>query len=182
MLSDKQQKIMSSLARGENWYARFIRWLSFIGTFWVMLIMMFIVVDVVGRYAFNSPLTGTPELVRASIVAMVFLQMAHVLRQNRHLRSTLLERRFSPAGVAACALLGSLLGVILFYFLCLTSWDLAWRGWLIREYEGEGALRVPIYPARFIIVLGSGLMCIQFILNLARSLKALIISRKEVKG
>lgn len=173
---------MSFLPRGETWYARFIAWLNFFGTCWIMLIMMFIVVDVVGRYVFNSPLTGTPELVRSAIVIMVFLQVAHVLRENRHIRSTLLERHLSPAWVAACIFLGSLLGVILCSLLCLTSWDLAWRGWLIREYEGEGALRVPIYPGRFMIVLGSGLLGIQFILNLARSLKTLIISRKEVKG
>ena len=56
---------------------------------WVLFIVGLISADVIGRAAFNAPLPGVPEIVRFSIVGMVWLQMAYALRSGNHLRTTL---------------------------------------------------------------------------------------------
>ena len=32
------------------------------------------------------------------------------------------------------------------------------HAWISNEFEGEGALRVPVWPARFVVMLGAALV------------------------
>ena len=50
---------------------------------WIFVLMVVINVDVIGRTLFTKPLPGVPELVRLSIVAIVFLQIGSTLRAGR---------------------------------------------------------------------------------------------------
>lgn len=153
--------------------------LNSLATFWIFILMLIIVTDVVGRSLFNHPLTGAPELVKVSLVALVFLQITHTLREDRHVRSTLL------VGVVPLFLRGSLrifadlLGFIVFVCLCYSSWPLVIRAWKVWEYEGEGALNVPTYPVRTIILFCSALMAIQFFMNLVKGFKELSIKSRK---
>ena len=42
-----------------------------VATTWILLLMVLIVADVVGRNAFLSPIAGVPEMVKYSIVGIV---------------------------------------------------------------------------------------------------------------
>ena len=61
-----------------------------VASLWVMALMLLITADVVGRGFFNMPIPGVPEIVKFSIVAMFWLQIAYTLRTGKHLRATLL--------------------------------------------------------------------------------------------
>ena len=50
-----------------------------------------------GARFFNSPLVGVPEIVKISVVGLVWCQMAHTLKIDAHLRSTILLDRMPPA-------------------------------------------------------------------------------------
>jgi TRAP-type C4-dicarboxylate transport system permease small subunit len=50
--------------------------LNTLASVWVLFIVGLVSADVIGRAAFNAPLSGVPEIVRFSIVGMVWLQMA----------------------------------------------------------------------------------------------------------
>ena len=50
-----------------------------IGTAWVFVLLVIINLDIGGRALFNHPIRGVPEIVAMSIVACVFLQIAHTL-------------------------------------------------------------------------------------------------------
>ena len=138
---------------------------------WLFLLTLIIVTDVVGRALFNHPLTGTPELVKVSLVAVVFLQLAHTLRKDRHVRSMIVLCRVPPAVRLFFEGVANLVGLTLFVLVFYSSWPLATAAWEILEYEGEGALRVPTYPVRTIILLGSALMALQFGLFLRENIK-----------
>jgi TRAP-type C4-dicarboxylate transport system permease small subunit len=134
------------------------------------LLMMLIVSDVGGRAFFNSPIAGTPELAKISLVSILFLGITKTLKAGRHVRGTVLAERLSPKYSAGLDILVSICGFILFTLLCYSSWHLTWTAWEIGEYEGEGALRVPTSPLRTLVLLGSMLMSIQFALNLGQGL------------
>ena len=51
--------------------------------------------------------------------------------------------------------LSNLLGFLFFIALVYASWEPFAEAVAIGEYEGEGALRVPTYPVRLLIVLTS---------------------------
>ena len=44
------------------------------------------------------------------------------------------------------------------------GWEAAIRSWVAGEYEGEGALRVPAWPTRWTILVGSALACFNYLL------------------
>ncbi len=69
-----------------------------------------------------------------------------------------------PAWLArAAAALGYLLGAAFFALIIWGGWDLAVTSWVGDEFEGEGALHVPAWPTRFIILLGSALAIVNYL-------------------
>jgi len=57
------------------------------GTLAVLVLVAILNVDVVARGVFNSPIPGTYEIVQLSVVFIVFLQLADVVRVDRLTRS-----------------------------------------------------------------------------------------------
>jgi len=147
--------------------------LHLIGAGLVFVLMAVIVTDVLGRSVFNHPLTGAPELVRVALVSLLFLGMAQTWRTDKHIRATVLADRVSDRGRAALNVAALLCALIVFLMLCYSSWGLAAEAWRIGEFEGAGALRVPTYPLRTLILLCSGLTSFQLVLDLAREARRL---------
>ena len=132
-------------------------------TAWIFVMIMLVVADVMGRVIFNSPLTGTPEIIKVSVPAITFLQIGYVLMIKAHIRSGVFLDRVSERTAAVLNIIAAVMGVSVFALNFYAGWDLAATAWDIGEYEGEGALRVPTAPVRTIILFGSVIMIIQFI-------------------
>ena len=161
------------------------RWISFemllsglnsIGTLWIFALMIVISFDVIGRTAFNSPLPGVLELVRLSIVGIVFIQLGHTLRAGRVTRADnlihILQRRLPRFGFGLQALF-ELAGAVLFVVLFQASLPLFLRSWASGEYAGiEGYITYPVWPVRLIILIGSACAGLQFLLFAWRDLLA----------
>lgn len=158
-------------------YERIITWLHLLGSGVVFLLMLIIVGDVVGRAGFNCPITGAPELVKVSLVGILFLGLAKTLRMGKHIRVTLLMNRTSPTVRAGLDLLANLFGSLVLALLCYSSWGLTVEAWKVGEFEGAGALRVPTYPLRALIVVCSFLTVIQFAASVLQVLRTLARER-----
>jgi TRAP-type C4-dicarboxylate transport system permease small subunit len=152
-------------------YDRVVSALSFTGAVWIVLLMLLIVSDVLGRNIFNQAITGTPEIVRNSIVGITFLQIAHVLRERRHIRSTVVLDRISSKWRLFLNIFAYLCGFLLFVILLYSGWEATWEALRTGEYEGEGSLHVPTFPARFLILLGSFFMALQFLVSIYDSIR-----------
>jgi len=158
--------ILQSIIAG---YDHLVSAMNWVGAGLLGLLMMLIVADVGGRAFFNSPIAGTPELAKVSLVSILFLGITKTLKAGRHVRGTVLSGRLSLKYVAGLDILVGVCGLILFALLCYSSWHLTWAAWEIGEYEGEGALRVPTCPLRTLVLFGSFLMSIQFALNIGQA-------------
>jgi TRAP-type mannitol/chloroaromatic compound transport system permease small subunit len=134
-----------------------------VACFWIFVLMIIITIDVFGRVLFNSPFKGTPELVSNSILAITFLEIPYVLYRGNHVRSTMLIGRMKRTPKYIFELIALIIGVIMMVFLIQSSWPDFIKAIQIGEYEGEGALRVPTYPTRGIIIFGSLLMVVEYI-------------------
>lgn len=78
-----------------------------------------------------------------------------------------------PARVQSLlAAFGALLGMVLFVIVCWGGIDGAAHAWTSREFEGEGAMRIPAWPARFAIVGGTALAALSYFLLMLRNLDA----------
>lgn len=138
--------------------------LNAVGTVWIGVITVLISCDILGRVLFNSPIIGVPEIVKVSVVAIVWLQMSHTLKIGGHIRSDVILDRLSPKGRAFIDLIASLLGAFVFGLLVYAGWHNMIEAWRIGEFEGELPVRVPTYPVRTIVLLGAALTSFQFIL------------------
>lgn len=141
--------------------------LNLLGAIWVVLIMLLITADVGGRAFFNAPLAGVPEIVKISVVGLVWCMMAHTLKIDAHLRSTILLDRMSPGGRRSVEFVACLLGAVMFGLIVYSGWDQMIEAWRIGEFEGEEPVRVPTYPVRSLVVLGAALTALQFLVMLA---------------
>jgi len=145
--------------------------LNIIGAVWVFLIMLLITVDVGGRAFFNSPLFGVPEIVKISVVGLVWCMMAHTLKIGAHLRSTILLEHMPTSARHAVDILGCVLGALMFGLIVYSGWDQMIEAWRVGEFEGEDPVRVPTYPIRSLVVLGAALTAIQFLVMLAEQIR-----------
>lgn len=136
-------------------------------------VLCFVVVtDVVGRVAFNSPLKGTPELVSSSIVIICYLQATYAIISGGMLEVDAFTGRLPPKPRAAFGVFSCLLGAALFGLICWGSIDGLAHAIESGEFEGEGALRVPMWPVRLAVLVGSALAALAYILLAARHVGA----------
>lgn len=147
------------------------RSLHLLAAVWLFLLAFLILADVVGRGLFNAPIQGTPELVANSIVSIAFLQLAHSIRMRGMLRADILEPLLGPGARKWLRATGYVVGMAFFLALAYATWEPMLRAWEIREYQGEGALRVPTYPVRMIILATSVLAALAYLGLAARALR-----------
>jgi len=158
----------SAAAEPAPLHARVIALLSAIGTLWIFFLMVLILIDVVGRGAFNAPLLGVPEMVRFSIVGIVFLQLPQTLRTGGLTRSDvllapLLKKR--PAVGYCLQGLFHLTGSVLFVILFVTLWPIMVEAFRANDFYGSaGLIQIPTGPLYTIMLIGSGAMALQFLL------------------
>jgi len=130
---------------------------------WAFILTFVILADIIGRGVFNDPLNGVREIVANSIVIIVFLQAGYAIRSRSMLSADFLVIRLPPAVQRAALAFGYLLGAAFFAFIIWGGWQLAIDSWVGNEFEGEGALRVPSWPTRFVILIGSALAIINYL-------------------
>lgn len=130
-----------------------------------LLLSFLVVADVIGRVAFNSPVKGTPEIVSMSIVIICFLQASYAIRSGGMLKVDALQVMLPSRARAAIAAIGCLLGAAFFLVVVYGALDPLQHAWISNEFEGEGALRVPTWPARTAVILGSSLAAFEYLLE-----------------
>ena len=130
---------------------------------WAFVLTFIIMADIVARGAFNNPLNGVREIVANSIVMIVFLQAGYAIRSRSMLAADFLVLNFPPLIGRIVLAFGYLLGVAFFALIIWGGWDLAIASWVGDEFEGEGALHVPAWPTRFIILIGSALAVLNYL-------------------
>ena len=133
-----------------------------------------VVADVVGRVVFNSPVKGTPEIVSMSIVIICFLLAGYSVQSGGMLQADILVGLFGRRGPLISALLSGVLGAAFFGLIVWGSYEPALHAWSSGEFEGEGALRVPVWPARFVVMFGSLLVTIIYLGQAATAVVGLV--------
>ena len=151
------------LDRWSDWVAKAL--LAFAATL-AFLLSFLVVADVVGRTLFSSPVKGTPEIVSMSIVIICFLQASYAIRSGGMLHVDVIPALLPARLREVLAALGCLLGVAFFAVVLYGGLEPFAHAWSSNEYEGEGALRIPTWPARLAGLLGAALATLDYALAL----------------
>ena len=148
----------------EAGFGRVLTWLHIAGSSLIMVLMLIIVCDVLGRALFDHPLTGATELVRVCVVSVLFLGLPKTFRAGKQIRATILLNKISARANGLLDMLAHVAGIVLFALMVYSSWELLVEAWQVGEFEGAGALRVPTYPLRALIVTSAALCLLQLVL------------------
>ena len=158
---------MSTLRRLNEQLTRLLLVLAAVLAF---LLCFLVVADVVGRVGFDRPVKGTTEIVSLSIVIICYLQTGFAIRSGGMLHVDMFVSLAGPRGQSLLAALAALAGLVFFGLICWGSFEGAAHAWNSNEFEGEGALRVPVWPARFVLILGTAIAAFNYALLLVQHL------------
>ncbi len=154
------------------------------GTLLIVAIMVLVNADVIGRGVFNAPVSGVPEIVSMSIVAIVFLQIAHTFRMGRLTRTDATLNFIKARSMrlyAAVELLFSLAAITLIWQLFSASKPLFVKSWVRGTFEGTiGDFTAPIWPVKLVILIGCGALLLQLVLFAADA--AFRLFQKQTQG
>lgn len=159
-------------------YVYFLIVLNYISVVCIFLMALWVFADVAGRFLFNHPIPGTTELVECAIITIVFLGLPYATHKNRNIRTVLIIERLPLAAQKWSEIIGYLLFIVIFSLMCFYSFQAGMQSWKTREYVGI-LLKVPLYPSRFTVVLGSGLIVIEAVVNVVVRLRSLMQQVKE---
>ncbi len=174
-MTNQNDSFVSHIANRPAWF-RGVRYISdiitsalnVIGTLLIVAIMILVNADVVGRGVFGAPVSGVPEIVSMSIVAIVFLQLAHTFRMGRITRTDAMLnfiKSRSKRVYAAVELLFALAAIVLTWQLFSASKPLFVKSWMRGTFEGAiGDFTAPIWPVKLIILIGCVTLMMQLLL------------------
>jgi len=152
--------------------------LNVAGTLLILVLMVLVNADVIGRGAFSAPISGVPEMVSMSIVAIVFLQIAQTFRKGRLTRAEALIttlRAHAPRLSLGLELVFAIAAAALVWILFSASLPLFEKAWVRGTYEGTvGDFTAPIWPVKLIILVGCVALLVQLVLSACESLLRLV--------
>ena len=129
----------------------------------IVILMLLATAGAIGR-KLGHPVPCSLEASETIMFASVFLGMAYVALQDGHINVTLFTQRLSIRTQTILDTVVLLLSAAVFGLLTWSSWGLAWKWFLIREVQ-LGAFPWPIWPFRFLFVVGMGLIALQLIFS-----------------
>jgi TRAP-type C4-dicarboxylate transport system permease small subunit len=132
----------------------------------VLLMMLHVTTDVLTKYLLNMPVVGTLEIVsHYYMVAAIFLPLAAVERRRGHLFVELFTARLGPRAILGLDATGCILGV---FFAGAITWMSTIEA-LRRTRSGEIIdavyYTIPIWPTRWLVPLGAGLLALMWLLH-----------------
>jgi TRAP-type mannitol/chloroaromatic compound transport system permease small subunit len=114
-------------------------------------------------------------------VAVVFLQMANTLREDRHVSNDVFIRLIAVAHPRVAAGLHSafhLIGAVLMLMIVIYVWPIMQESYREGYYAGTASvIEIPIWPFQAIIVLGALTTVVQFLVDACRNVQRACRSR-----
>ena len=140
--------------------------LNVLGSSLILVLMLLVGIDVAGRNLLSMPVSGVPELVTLSIVAIVFLQIPAALRAGRMTRSDGLLSwltRKSPRLGQAVATFFDLIGIAVIAVIVQTTWPIFTSAFESGQFIGAiGDFTAPVWPVKLTLIIGGSILILQF--------------------
>lgn len=141
--------------------------LNVVGTVLIIAMALAVNADILGRELFNRPIAGVTEFVGLAIVAVVFLQMANTLREERHVSNDLIMAwigRSHPRVARFCYALFHLIGALLMSLIAWYVFPIFAENYRGDYYKGTaGVIEIPVWPFMLVVLIGAAATVIQYL-------------------
>lgn len=146
-----------------------LRYLAIVGSMFLLVAMVAVLVDIVGRLV-KMPVYGVEELNTLLLVGCIFLGIPYAQTIKMHLSVSIFTDRL-PKKMAAYLNCGVLVAALLFLIIFIYQCSMqAYWSFIAREYS-QGIIQFPVYPSRWLIVIGLMLLGVQLISDIVTELK-----------
>ncbi len=153
---------MKKITRATAVFDRSMDLLSYLARVFVILQVLLVTGDVVGRYFFRKPIIGAVEITEVMILWIAFLGAAWLLKEGGHVRMEIVVSRLKPEAQTVLNIITSIMSAI----VCLV---LVWYGIRVTADAFRagtlqaGLIGIPTSLVIIIIPIGSFLLFIQYI-------------------
>jgi TRAP-type mannitol/chloroaromatic compound transport system permease small subunit len=155
-----------------SWFGTITIALNAVGTVLILVMAIATNVDILGRELFRQPVPGVTEFLGLSIVAVVFLQMANTLRENRHVSNDLIlaaVARKRPRVAAFFYGIFHLIGATLMGFIAWYVFPILRSDYFGGHYKGTaGVIEIPVWPFMLVVLIGAVVTIGQYLILAAR--------------
>jgi TRAP-type C4-dicarboxylate transport system permease small subunit len=129
--------------------------------------------DVIGTQIFGQPVHGALELTESTMVVIVFGALTYAQIRRNHIRVELIYMRVGPRVQAAMDVFAHSMAVL---FFSLLLWQAINEAIISVQLDEStfGLIRFPLWPARIILAVGTGLLILQLVLDLIRDVRRVV--------
>jgi TRAP-type C4-dicarboxylate transport system permease small subunit len=140
----------------QGFFGRCLRLTALLGGWVLMALMVYTVADVVLRYLFNQPFSGSLEVTEFAMAAIVFLGIAYCGWVGGHVAVDILERPLENPRLRFLPVVLTLVSGVLFAAIAWLTVDEA----LATMSRISNMMRWPHWPFQFIVAFGSAMYAI----------------------
>lgn len=134
---------------------------SLIGAICVILMMLHVTADVVGRYVFNAPLPGTIVMVaNYYMIVLVFIALGVAEEKRSHISVEFLTDLMPQRVQTGFSVFASALTVGVVVVLMISGWTEAVKKTNIGATMEQGSQRIEIWQSYWMVPLGAALMAL----------------------
>lgn len=151
------------MREADNALEALAEWLALLGGFVVVLLMLLESVDALGRKTFGA-VPGALEFSEALMVPAVFLPLMFVQMKREHVFVGVVTIGLPLRWQAFLDGVAALVGALVFTLLTWLGVDKALDATSVWEYR-VALIAVPIWPFRWMIPFGTGLLVLQLLLT-----------------
>jgi TRAP-type mannitol/chloroaromatic compound transport system permease small subunit len=135
----------------------------------MLLAMMFIgAADVIGRYIFNSPITGAMESNKLLMGGMVFFAWAYTLSKRGHVTVDIIFILYPKRVQATLYFIMLVITLVLFGLIFWQSASTAISDWQAGKLVRT--ILIPIAPFKALVSLGALLLCLECIIQIIQTI------------
>ncbi len=161
----------------EKWQTRIDLWMAYGSALTVVVTMLLVGADVVGRYLFNTPVPGTFELSEVMLALIIFLALPYVQYKRANIAIEMVSDHYPPKVREVFDICCMLLGVLVFGLLAERGVELTLSSWEIHEIS-EGTIPFPMTPFKMMVPLGFGFLSLRLLTQFIEAVKAMKSHRK----
>jgi TRAP-type mannitol/chloroaromatic compound transport system permease small subunit len=147
---------------------------NFIAAFFIFMLMILGITQIVLRTVFNAPLSGYIDLVELSMAGMAFLGAAYTQRMEL-LLGMLKGRKLWLAEVVGTLLLMFVVGVLIYY-----SWDHFLRSYLLGDTTIDA--EYPVWPSKLLVPIALSFWFLRLAIQLAGGIRMLMSPNAQPVG
>lgn len=139
-----------------------------IAVYAILIMIVLTVIDVYGRYLFNSPLKGTQDILEVLLVIIVYGGMASASHERAHIRADLFNSLLRPrtyAILTGCCFILALIAAAIW------AWQVTIQSWIaIKQHSIHvtPTIGLPTAPFYTFAAFGLVLLSLEMIIDIAR--------------